>query len=345
MLSLSRSELEQLKRALRILVTPLDYPTADEWRHAANSELRELLRADSAGFLLPESGGPFVYSEEHDPAALARYPELSPPPLLEGTPIFERMAQIQVGPLERAYGEEFHRYLESDYYIDYAGANGAHDTLAAMLPWDETGLAGIQLWHSHPTRRKFAEREIALLEIAYPALHAGVLTHLRLTRHRAHLLQVMDELDQALAVYDASGRLLHRTPRMVAELSCNVAGEVLAAHVEAARTATHGPRYISGAGFRCRIRAFRYTPPGAETLNVVVLERHMPAARSDEQLRADFCLTGAEIRVAREIASGKSNREVAVSLCISIHTAKRHTERVLQKMGVRTRAAVAAKLT
>jgi len=58
-------------------------------------------------------------------------------------------------------------------------------------------------------------------------------------------------------------------------------------------------------------------------------------------LTARYQLTRREAEVARLLAVGKSNAEIAKALSISEHTARRHTEQVLLKLGVRSRAAVA----
>jgi len=64
----------------------------------------------------------------------------------------------------------------------------------------------------------------------------------------------------------------------------------------------------------------------------------------DPSVRQRFGLTPRESDVASCLAAGASSREVAESLGMSVHTARRHTERVLQKCNVRRRAAVAAAL-
>jgi DNA-binding NarL/FixJ family response regulator len=61
-------------------------------------------------------------------------------------------------------------------------------------------------------------------------------------------------------------------------------------------------------------------------------------------LQERYRLTDREVEVAHLLALGKSNSEVAAALSISEHTCRRHTERVLTKLGVRSRAAVAASL-
>jgi DNA-binding CsgD family transcriptional regulator len=55
-------------------------------------------------------------------------------------------------------------------------------------------------------------------------------------------------------------------------------------------------------------------------------------------------LTARERQVADLIASGLATKEIAAALDISTHTARHHTERVFQKLGVQTRSAVAALL-
>ncbi len=53
-------------------------------------------------------------------------------------------------------------------------------------------------------------------------------------------------------------------------------------------------------------------------------------------------LSKRELEVARLIAEGLSNKEIAVRLGISLLTAKDHVHRILEKTGLPNRAAVAA---
>jgi DNA-binding CsgD family transcriptional regulator len=55
-------------------------------------------------------------------------------------------------------------------------------------------------------------------------------------------------------------------------------------------------------------------------------------------------LTPREAEVALLLRQGKPNRAIAAALRITEHTARRHTERVLTKLGVSSRAAVASAL-
>jgi DNA-binding CsgD family transcriptional regulator len=69
----------------------------------------------------------------------------------------------------------------------------------------------------------------------------------------------------------------------------------------------------------------------------------VPATR-EERLRGAYGMTPREVEVAELLALGLSNVGVAGRLRISPHTARHHTQRVLAKLGVHSRAEAAAKL-
>ena len=55
-------------------------------------------------------------------------------------------------------------------------------------------------------------------------------------------------------------------------------------------------------------------------------------------------LTPAELRVAREAATGRSNADIARNLYLSVHTVESHLKRVYAKLGIRSRRKLAADL-
>lgn len=70
-----------------------------------------------------------------------------------------------------------------------------------------------------------------------------------------------------------------------------------------------------------------------------------PAGSSlKERLRERFGLTPAQVRVALLLAEGKSNAAIAQTLFVSASTARRHTEHVLLKLGIHSRAEVGPKI-
>jgi DNA-binding response OmpR family regulator len=62
----------------------------------------------------------------------------------------------------------------------------------------------------------------------------------------------------------------------------------------------------------------------------------------DDVLNTRYGLTERQIEVARLLAQGMSNAEIAESLGLSTYTARNHTEQVLFKLGASTRARVGA---
>ncbi|HKH83543.1 MAG TPA: helix-turn-helix transcriptional regulator [Gemmatimonadales bacterium] len=61
-------------------------------------------------------------------------------------------------------------------------------------------------------------------------------------------------------------------------------------------------------------------------------------------LQKRYGLTDREVEVAMLLAQGRSNSAVAAALHISSHTARHHTQRVLAKLGVHSRAEAGAKI-
>ena len=59
-----------------------------------------------------------------------------------------------------------------------------------------------------------------------------------------------------------------------------------------------------------------------------------------DELRGVFGLTTMQARVAILLADRNSNREIAAALCVTEHTARRHTEKVLDKLRIHSRTEV-----
>jgi len=61
-------------------------------------------------------------------------------------------------------------------------------------------------------------------------------------------------------------------------------------------------------------------------------------------LELHYGLTARELEVAVLLAQGRSNAAIAEALQISAHTARHHSQRILTKLGVHSRAEAGAKL-
>jgi DNA-binding NarL/FixJ family response regulator len=360
--TLTSADIAHLARATQLLLSPLSFASTDEWRFEVNAQLKVLLDADTAGFHLPVPGAELFFSDDFPPDVIARFPEVDPPPLPDGTDAVERGLQLGVSTLERAYGRDVRLYHQSAFYAEYAAQTRKHDLMFAMCGLD-TGEAGalacLQFFHERPTGPRFAERELALLALMLPAFRAGA--HACVTAEVAGGLgSVLDGTGVAAQLHAPDGRILHRTAALQSELQADAQAQTiidaLAAAARAAQDAAGGASRrgaaLSVSGEVCTrdasygVRASLCRPSGAgeRALVMVVLERRTAPRLPDNVLREAFSLTRAEVRVARLIALGRSSQEIARELHNSPHTINRHTEAVFRKLGVHKRTEVGVKL-
>jgi DNA-binding CsgD family transcriptional regulator len=87
-------------------------------------------------------------------------------------------------------------------------------------------------------------------------------------------------------------------------------------------------------------------PPDAngDRLPIATVQRLDADGLSESALRQRFRLTRKESHVALLLAQRRSNAEIAETLRISPHTARRHTENVMLKLNVSSRYSVEAAL-
>ena len=132
-------------------------------------------------------------------------------------------------------------------------------------------------------------------------------------------------------------RNMHRLARATAELRGNGAVRGLG---------ESGERVVATVRGRYRLSASLAGESGPEPAGVLVLlEPLFREFLTDDELRGRFHLTDREVRIAREIADGRRNDDLARRLGISPHTARRHTEHVLDKLGVASRAQVGERIS
>ncbi|WP_308204736.1 response regulator transcription factor [Mycolicibacterium flavescens] len=74
-----------------------------------------------------------------------------------------------------------------------------------------------------------------------------------------------------------------------------------------------------------------------------ILLRRLSALAAQRQGGAEeLVLTSRETQILRMLEAGASNREIAETLCIAVHTVKNHVHNLLTKLGVSSRAQAAA---
>jgi len=184
-----------------------------------------------------------------------------------------------------------------------------------------------------------------------------------LPSHRERLFDTFDALSDGIAAFTLEGLLVHRN-RALAELLCdtsdssallNAMSNIVAVLREghqsplAARGAGTAPvsRQVEHEGERIHVRGCMLPGQGErrEALALVtVVNRPHPRPKFEnarERTRAQYNLTGREVEVTMLLAQRMSNREIALRLGLSEHTARHHTERILRKLGAVNRREVA----
>jgi DNA-binding CsgD family transcriptional regulator/PAS domain-containing protein len=210
-------------------------------------------------------------------------------------------------------------------------------------------------------------QRVAMVRVLVPPFKAGVSEWRRLAARRTELTALLDAIPEAVLMYDASGGLVHANHR-AAELfgmpgSTGMGAQVrteaqrmawsLAAAAQrsigssASENATQPTtREVRADGRVYRLRGTLATGwmPGNEAGVLVTAAFELVNPLTDLELRSRYGLSAREIEVARLVANGLSNAEVAKKLGVSYFTARNHVERLLSKLGVGNRSRVGAVL-
>lgn len=76
----------------------------------------------------------------------------------------------------------------------------------------------------------------------------------------------------------------------------------------------------------------------------LAIATHLRPCSLESRLAAEFALTEREIEVVRRVVAGARNEEIARGLFVSLPTVKTHLRHVFEKMGVRSRTELAARV-
>jgi DNA-binding CsgD family transcriptional regulator len=317
-------------------------------------------------FGLPAPGLDFYASDAVDPAAIremagyiadrARNAGEAPDPLINrfyerrerlGLEVFDHDLMVQVtGDGQKA----------SPFYNEVWARHGLH-RVHVLYVTTPMGVANLHVHHPR-TKNPFGADALGVMRALLPSFKAGLDAVARLHGQRAAL----DTLSEPLAVFSADGRELHRNPALTRLLADEPERGRLEADVR------HLARGLRRLAFPRRFEApapaspsrevatarGRYTlrgsvlPAGlfgpAEAFLVSVHAAAAPALPTADAVRARFGLTAREAEVALLIAEGLKNDAIAERLFIAPATARRHTEGVMAKLDVQSRAAVAPTL-
>jgi DNA-binding CsgD family transcriptional regulator len=187
------------------------------------------------------------------------------------------------------------------------------------------------------------------------ALAAGLATLDRLHAWRSTLGQAFDGLDTGMAIFRSDGllevarnarwnELLEEEPERdrLLELITRQAGDA-AVSVGCLRE-DDGEVELSGGSYRLVTSHATAGTLLPEAAVLVLVDRLSPGLPTTQELRISFGLRGREPQIALLAAEGLSNADIAQRLRLSAHTVRHYLERVLDRLGLHSRKALALHL-
>jgi DNA-binding CsgD family transcriptional regulator len=170
---------------------------------------------------------------------------------------------------------------------------------------------------------------------------------------KTSILRFVDAIDAPLALTNREGRLTAMNAP-ARDFFVGRTGARLRESIEGAVRVAMGDRRRNSVGSPNPARQFeigheRYhvtmvmagTDVAGQDLGAMITIRReeiaSPPQVSEHSLVRRFHLTPQEARVAILLADQRSNRDIAASLGVSVHTARHHTERVLAKLEIHSR--------
>jgi DNA-binding CsgD family transcriptional regulator len=365
-LRLSGADQNRVSTALAALVSPLRHPDLEVWCARVNRTVKRALAADKCSIALV--GGRVSYAafaDGLDLAAVRSYPS-EVEEISQRLKLWERQVRLGVFNRETMLGDDAPVFYQSAYWNEYIVKIRAFDALGATVrlhgAQGEEALATILLHHDSPTGRSFGTRCHSMLRLLFPAFKAGIEHWSRLHALQERFVANLDATGDAMVLVGGGDRVLHQTPALQSLLGSepqadSLLGEAHAlarailllvdAPAEALARQERSPpaRLVRLCGGAYRLRGTLAPLDVCDgSACLITVERAEQGVPDTSVLQAHFGLTRKQSVVARLLAQGYSNGQIAKSLFLSPHTAHHHTEQVLLKLGVDSRAKVAARL-
>lgn len=177
----------------------------------------------------------------------------------------------------------------------------------------------------------------------------------------ALLARMFDAIDHCLAIYDVRGTLAYANRAMLEHLGtavnedslrhelATIAGKVSAARTQMRSSAniervTHCTIDRADGSYTLEAIHVAAGVIGDDAAILISMRLPPPDPFCAVILKKRYGLTRKQVVVARLLAQGLRNDEIARRLFISEHTARHHVEQIKLKVGAHTRAAVAARI-
>ena len=342
--------LEALERAISVALSPLEFPNAIHWGDALTAALCTLADAPAGAILLPE--------------ATPRWRAVSRIANAVGHEAEWGLHEEATERLQQRGAEELVLWVRDDLAKDAARSGNPSPTgtlgLRVRIP---SGAVAAVCIHRDLALGPAPYHLIAAMRAIAPAFRAGIAAWIGSIASRNNVVRMLDSLSDPAMLFDGSGQLLHANPaldrlvgaadaaRLRSEAQCMAwtfgasarrrPQAKLAPGRVSADPASDGHIVrsvrIGAMVYHLRGSAVGQELLGAEPAVLVTMSTSAAEPLSDNVLHDRFGLTTREIQVARLIAEGLSNNEIADRLGVRFFTARNHVERTLAKLDVTSR--------
>lgn len=365
---LQADDVDRLNAAQRVLLSPLGHEDPAQWRLRANHAVRRLVGADHSVFSVPSGASLVLLTDDTDPSFPDRFLgyfagvvsgeyRFRDPALQSAERVRRAVGPAAFHEFELASRAAMRRSVALQEIFRPAGMTSQIGISASLPMAEATQFFGFEGRDAESR----SERGLELLRLLVPAFEAGVRMQCGWRGRGAAFSAALDRAGQAAALYSTLGVPLQQNGRLRELLAgepergrlreeMDALARVLAARWSvpnrgAAAQPIEPRAHVRGAAAEYRLLAGYLDPEliGAEGV-LVTVERRWPALPLPAELTARFTLTAREAEAALLLAQGLTDAAIAQRLAISTHTARRYSERVLRKLGLHSRSAVAITL-
>ena len=361
---LSESDLSALSTLASVLLSPLDSESIDDWRRDACRAMEKVVGGDFRFFLCAPLPGVDTMWDDGIPKPL-RVAYSANFAQDEGSRRALR-ARVTAYNQTSIVAGDWEGYRRDPFVNELFLPHGVHDTIG-LLTQVETETPAGAAWcrfqlgavRAPYGTDRFGDTGLAMMRLVAPAFEAGVATLLAAGAWRASLAAALDAVLTPAWVFSARGDIVkHRNASaahfLMEEPEAALVEDAVAA---LARGLALSPEHsksrpetvgIVQATSAIRTASASYQLQGSHVTAsrlgpsrtiLIVARRTSAKPLNSTAVRDRYGLTRRELDVAALICDGLSTTDVARRLSISVHTARRHVEQLLRKLGVHSRGA------
>lgn len=358
---LSKTDQRLLQAASDVMLRPFEFAHLTDYLKASAAMLNPILGSyASVSGVLDSSGAVHVVSDDYPSAAIEAFKRWK---LADAGTERAHQRSAEVVSMRTIVGMEWDGLEQDSMVNEWYYPHGVADVIATFIRWPEDGAFASVEWHHRRfgTARMGADGE-AILNLLTPSLRAGARLLYTAGEHRLRLARNLDALGVTLCICAHDGAVVHIAAALQSLIGGDPDRDRIMTRVswvarEVARSTAretpwradqppvaHEVVHTSVASYRLSAARAAHAMQFGATDILVIVGRLTSSPLRALDIAERYSMTRRESEVAERLGQGLRNAEIAEALQLSPHTVRRHTERVLAKLGVRSRAEAAARL-